>query len=106
MDVWVRSTPDNAERLVEALTAFGFGVPSLVPEMFTAPDSLVRMGLPPDRIELMTTISGVEFGPCWERRDENVWQGVPVYVLSLADLKTNKRASGRPQDQADLDELP
>ena len=106
IDVWVRPTPENADRVVRALVAFGFGVQALTPELFVAPDSLVRMGLPPNRIEVMTTISGVTFEACWVGRVEDVWDGVPVHILSLADLKANKRASGRLKDQADLDELP
>lgn len=51
-------------------------------------------------------ISGVTFGPCWEGRVDDTLDGVPVHILSLSDLKTNKRASGRAKDQADLDELP
>ena len=106
IDVWIRTTPDNATRVVEALTAFGFGVEELTPELFLAPGSLVRMGLPPNRIEILTAISGVTFDACWERRVTDTWDGVPVSILSLDDLKANKRASGRAKDQADLDELP
>ncbi len=106
INVWVRPTSENAGRVVHALVAFGFGVQALTPELFVAPDSLVRMGLPPNRIEVMTTISGVSFDACWAARVDDVWDGVPVHILSLPDLKANKRASGRAKDQADLDELP
>ena len=54
----------------------------------------------------MTTISGVSFDACWQNRIDDVWDGVPVHILSLADLRANKRASGRAKDLADLDELP
>ncbi len=106
IDVWVRPTPENADRVVATLVAFGFGVAALSPDLFTAPDSLVRMGLPPNRIEVLTSISGVTFDTCWPNRVEDVWDSVPVCVLGLDDLKTNKRASGRAKDLADLDELP
>lgn len=106
IDVWVRPTPENAARVVAALVAFGFGAEALSPDLFTAPDSLVRMGLPPNRVEVLTSVSGVTFEACWANRVEAVWDGVPVCVLGLADLKVNKRASGRAKDLADLDELP
>lgn len=106
IDVWVRPTPENAARVVEALVAFGFGVDVLRAELFTGSDSIVRMGVPPNRIEILTSLSGVTFGPCWEGRVNDTLDGVPVHILSLSDLKTNKRASGRAKDQADLDELP
>ena len=107
IDVWVRPTPDNAARIVDALVAFGFGTAdALSPSLFTRADSLVRMGLPPNRVEILTTISGVSFDACWATRVDDMWDGVPVHILSLADLKANKRASGRAKDQADLDELP
>ena len=106
IDVWVRRSPGNAARIVAALRAFGFDVPGLTSDLFLTPDTIVRMGVPPNRIEILTTISGVEFDACWPARVNAPWRGVQVHVLSLADLKANKTASGRAKDQADLDELP
>jgi hypothetical protein len=60
------------------------------------------MGLPPTRLELLTGISGVDFASCYARRSVAVWQDVEVKIISLDDLKTNKRASGRPKDLSDL----
>lgn len=71
-----------------------------------APDSLVRMGHLPNRVEIMTTVSGVSFDDCWRDRIDDVWDGMSVHILSLADLKDNTRTSGRAKDLADLDELP
>src|SRR3972149_7640711 len=60
IDIWVSSTPENAQHIVSALRQFGFDVPELTPELFLKPDSIVRLGNPPLRIELSTTISGVD----------------------------------------------
>ncbi len=106
MDVWVRPTETNAARVVEALRAFGFGVPSLEPGLFTRPEVVTRMGVPPNQIELFSTVPGVSFEDCWPARVEDEWDGVPVSVIGLECLKKNKRASGRLKDLADLEELP
>ena len=106
LDVWVRAAPDNAERIVQALRAFGFDFPALEPKLFVDPRSIVRFGTPPFRIEIMTSIDGVDYDTC--RRHPSVFdvEGVSVPVISLEDLKTNKRAAGRNKDLADLDNLP
>lgn len=106
MDIWIRPTPSNAERIVRVVSDFGFSTTSLSPAIFLDPDSLVRFGIPPFRIELMATIDGVEFASCYERRVTFTIDGVDVPVLSLADLKANKRASGRHRDLNDLENLP
>ncbi len=106
IDVWVRMDVQNAERAVAALTDFGFGVPELKADVFLDERCLVRMGVPPFRIELLTTISGVAFDACWPGRVEDEWDGVPVMVIGLDCLKKNKRASGRGKDLADLEQLP
>lgn len=106
LDVWVRATPANADRVVRALRSFGFDLPALEPRLFVDPRSIVRFGTPPFRIEIMTSIDGVEYDACRRRRSHFDIDGVPVPVISLDDLKTNKRAAGRNKDLADLDNLP
>jgi hypothetical protein len=106
LDVWVRAAPDNAERLVQALRAFGFDLPALVPQLFMDPRSIVRFGTPPFRIEVMTSIDGVDYDTCRRRASVFEVEGVSIPVISLDDLKTNKRAAGRNKDLADLDNLP
>ncbi len=68
MDVWVKINPDNAIKVVSALKEFSFAVPELSPELFLKEDQIVRMGVPPLRLEILTTISGVEFTACFENR--------------------------------------
>ena len=97
-----RASGDNAERVLLALRAFGFDLPALGPALFTDPRSIVRFGVPPFRIEVMTSIDGVEFEACRARAVDFELDELMVPVRSLADLKSNKRAAGRLKDLADL----
>lgn len=106
MDIWVASSEENAARVVQALRSFGFDSPDLSTALFTEVGQIVRMGLPPMRLELLTEIDGVEFEGCYARRHRETIDGVVVSLISLADLRTNKAASGRHKDLADLEELP
>jgi hypothetical protein len=106
MDVWVAAHPANASRIVVALKEFGFDLPDLSAELFLRPWQIIRLGVPPVRIEIATTISGVDFAECYAARVEDTLDGVPVNLISLKDLKRNKQASGRHQDLADLEHLP
>ena len=106
IDVWIARDEANAERLVRLLREFGFDVPDLNAELFLTKHRIVRMGVPPIRIEIHTTVSGVEFEDCYSRRVEGMFDGITVAVVSLGDLKSNKRASNRAKDLADLENLP
>jgi len=104
--VWVARTPANVARIVSALRAFGFTDPVLAAPLFLERDRIVRMGLPPFRIEIATTISGVAFADCYPRRIETSIDGVPVTVIDLANLRRNQMAAGRHKDLDDLENLP
>ena len=106
IDIWIASSPENAQRIVSALKGFGFDAPELTPDLFLKPDSIVRMGVPPLRIELSTTISGVDFASCHEARVTEIIDGINVNIIDLAHLKKNKKASGRFRDLDDLERLP
>jgi hypothetical protein len=106
LDVWIAMSPANAGRVVKVLTDFGFDVPELSTDLFLQPDKIVRMGVEPKRIEVMTSISGVEFDKCYLERLEATINDVPVSLINLNDLKTNKKASGRLKDLSDLENLP
>jgi hypothetical protein len=106
LDVWIARTPDNAQRTVAVLREFGFTDPILTPELFLEQNRIVRMGVPPFRIEIATSISGVEFDPCYRSRIDAVIDGVPVAVIDLASLRRNKLAAGRNKDLDDLENLP
>ncbi|HMB92138.1 MAG TPA: hypothetical protein VKP65_14900 [Rhodothermales bacterium] len=105
MDIWLQRDRQNAERAVEVLEAFGFRVSELKPDLFLRKERIVRLGLPPMQIELLTSVSGVEFDDCYASRIEETWDDVTVNIISLEKLKENKRASGRLKDLNDLDHL-
>jgi len=106
MDLWIARTAENAERLVAVLSEFGFPNATSVRSALETENQIIRMGVPPLRIELATTISGVDFDTCYRERMTDEIDGVPVDIINLARLKENKRASGRLQDLADLEQLP
>jgi hypothetical protein len=106
LDIWVSATAENAARLNDTLRVFGFDAPPLAPTLFTEPRSLVRFGVPPFRIEIMTSIDGAQYGACRQRAVVFDVEGMPVPVIALSDLKINKRAAGRNKDLAELDHLP
>ena len=106
MDIWIAMNPSNSQRIVIALKEFGFDPPELSPELFLKEWQIIRMGVPPIRIELATTISGVNFNECYAERVADILDGVKVNLISLRHLKINKKASGRHQDLADLENLP
>lgn len=105
IDIWVGRSPVNATRVVAAIREFGFDTPNLTPELFQQERKIVRMGHPPVRIEVMNSIDGVVCEKCRENLIETDFDGVPVPVISLPDLKANKKASGRPKDMDDLEQL-
>jgi len=105
MDLWVAIHEQNAERLVTVLKKFGFNVPELPENLFMKANQIVRMGVPPMRIELLTTISGVSFEECYRERIIDEIDGVEVSIINLRYLRINKRASGRHKDLDDLEHL-
>ena len=105
LDIWIAIRPDNAERMVAALQEFGFDLPELSVDLFLQETKIVRMGVSPIRIDVTTAISGVEFDQCYTDRVTDTIQGVEVSLISLDQLKVNKRASGRFKDLDDLEHL-
>ncbi len=105
MDLWVSRESENATRLVLALREFGFDVPELEDGLFLKENQVIRMGIPPIQIEIITSISGVEFAACYAEREVASWEDVEVSIISLSRLKQNKRASGRLKDLLDLEYL-
>lgn len=106
IDIWIAVHPDNAARMVTVLHEFGFNLAEISPELFLKVPSIVRMGYPPMRIEVTTSISGVTFDQCYAERVIDTLDGVKVNLIDLAHLKENKQASGRFKDLDDLENLP
>ena len=105
LDLWIERSESNARKVVAALREFGFDLPELQPELFLSRDRVVRMGAEPMRIEFFVSIPGVTFSDCDTRREVLEIGGLKIPFISLEDLRTNKRVSGRPVDLGDLDEL-
>jgi len=105
MDLWVAIDPDNADRIVLAIREFGFDLPDLNRESFVQKNKVIRMGLPPQRIELLTSISGVDFDDCFAKREMVEIDGIKVSLIDRASLIANKRAAGRHRDLDDLEHL-
>ena len=105
IDVWVEISQENAARIVEAIALFGLSSPDLQPPDFLAPDRIIQIGYEPSRIDLLTTIPGVDFAECYPVRVTAEVDGVKVDFIDLNNLKKNKRASGRHQDLADIEKL-
>jgi len=106
IDIWVAISPDNADRIVVVLREFGFDLPELMPELFLKEGQIIRLGVPPVRIEIITTISGVKFSQCYAKRVTDKLDGVKVNMICLDHLKRNKKAAGRHKDMADIENLP
>ena len=105
LDVWVDGTAENATNILKALRQFGFGSLDLKEADFTAPDQVIQLGYPPNRIDLLTSLSGVEFSECYPSHVIAKIDGVSASFIDLENLKKNKKATGRHQDLADIENL-
>jgi len=106
MDIWIPIDPKTAEQMVLALNEFGFDTPQLSKKLFLKENSIVRMGITPMRIEILTTISGVNFEECFQQKNVDEIDGIEVNIIGLKQLKINKKASGRHKDLDDFENLP
>ena len=105
LDVWVRPSADNAERVLRALAEFGAPLQDLRADDLSEPGVIFQIGVPPVRIDVITEIDGVDFESAWAERLESTLGDLPVHVISRRDLIRNKKASGRLQDLADVERL-
>jgi len=105
MDVWISINEKNALKMVNALKEFGFEIPGLKKDIFLNEEKIIRMGVPPMRLEIITTIDGVGFEKCFKNRVIADFGSFKVNFISKDDLLINKRASGRPKDLVDYSKL-
>jgi hypothetical protein len=105
LDLWIRSNLTNSERVLSDLMAFGAPLSDLTLEDLTRPGTIFQIGVPPLRIDVLTTIDGVQFQDAWDARFETVIGKQRVFVISREHLIANKRASARLQDLADVERL-
>ncbi len=106
MDIWIAVNDANAEKVVAAVSDFGMPKESLSRELFLEKNKIIRMGVPPVRIELITGASGVDFAECYKRCETVNIDDLVVNIISLNDLKMNKRAAGRHKDLEDIEHIP
>lgn len=105
LDIWLESSDENASNVLKALEDFGFGDLDISKEDFLQKGMVVQLGYPPNRIDLINSPDGVDFGECYDAKIEIEIGEVKIPVIDLENLKKNKKASGRLQDLADLEKL-
>ena len=105
LDIWVRPTPENATRVWRAVSAYGAPLHQLTPNDFAEPEVVFQIGEAPHRIDLLTSITGVDFEDAWQERVETMIDELTVLVLGREELIRNKQATGRMQDLADVEAL-
>jgi phage replication-related protein YjqB (UPF0714/DUF867 family) len=105
LDIWIELSRDNAQKLIAALDEFGFASLGLSEQDFLEPGTVIQLGHPPNRIDLLTTVTGVDFETCYRSRIVIRVDDSDVNFIDLDNLRKNKQAVGRPQDLADLDNL-
>lgn len=105
IDFFVRTTSPNIHRLLAALEDFGFGSLGITEQDLLKPERVIQLGHPPNRIDILTSISGVEFEAAWATRVGSVMDGQPVSILGWNELLKNKKTAGRQKDRADVEKL-
>lgn len=105
IDIWIAVSKTNAQKILEAVKEFGFNVPELNEGLFLEKGKNIRMGNPPLRVEILTSIDGVDFSNCYKKRKRLSIEDLSINFISLKDLMKNKKASGRYKDLDDLEHL-
>lgn len=105
LDVWIAPEGENLARFINALNEFGLGSLGLTTQDFSDPDQVIQLGYPPNRIDLLTALEGVDFETCFASKLPVTIDGVTINFIDLENLKKNKKATGRLQDLADLESL-
>ena len=102
LDVFVRVSSDNAQKIVDTIASFGFTDLEISEHDFLVDDNVIQLGVPPNRIDLLMSLTGISFEEVWGSRTKAKFGSVSVPVISREHLIVNKRAVGRPQDLADI----
>ena|SRR5450432_1445953 len=105
LHVWVEPTPENARRVHAALIAFGAPMSDLGMDDLAVAGTIFQIGVEPNRIDVITSIDGVEFAGAWDRSTQSTYDGIPIQILGISDLLTNKRLVNRDQDRIDVAKL-
>ena len=105
VDILIRSSPRNADLVLRTLSAFGFGALGLTASDLQTQDSVIQLGVKPNRIDLITSLSGVSFDDVWSTKKGGDLDGIPVNFIAKNELRRNKRSTGRAKDLGDVEEL-
>lgn len=105
LDVLIRPTQENADRILRAMSQFGFASLGITAADLQTPQSIIQLGVKPNRIDLLTAISGVSFDEAWFTRKEAELDGISTQYIGLAALLRNKESTGRARDLGDAEEL-
>ena len=105
IDIFVRPDSENADRVLDALAAFGFRFPNLTAEDFENPNQVVQLGVPPVRIDIITSISGVSWEEAESAKEAGPFGDIPVAYIGRREYIKNKRSAGRKKDLADVEAL-
>jgi len=105
LDIWIRRDPDNARRLYRALARFGAPLEGISETDLQEPDMVFQIGVSPNRIDLLTDLTGVDFDHAWPNRKTIVFKGLEIGVIGREDFLINKRATGRLRDLADVEDV-
>ena len=105
IDILVKPDLGNSKKVYKALQVFGAPLTEIQPDTFSQPDIIFQMGVPPRRIDVITSITGVSFEDAWAHRVTRRIEDLDLPVLSIDDLILNKTATGRPKDLVDVEWL-
>ncbi len=105
IDIFVQPSPENSQKIVSALDDFGFGSLGLAAKDFQIPKKVVQLGLPPVRIDIITSITGVSWQEAYRGKQEGRYGNIPVFFLGRESYLENKKALGRQKDLADIEAL-
>ena len=106
IDIWIPIDEETAGEMVNIITEFGFPVEILSKKLFLEKENVIQMGVPPFRIDILTSISGVEFPECYQKRVKDLIDGVEVNIIDIDSLRKSKKAAGRDKDNIDIKHLP
>ncbi len=106
MDIWIEMSESNSKKITSVFRDFGMHDEAISESLFLEKNKVIRMGVPPVRLEVITSASGVDFNECYSTREVIEIDGILINFISLQDLKKNKRSAGRHKDLEDIDHLP
>ncbi|TAL68094.1 MAG: hypothetical protein EPN82_11885 [Bacteroidetes bacterium] len=105
IDFWINPTIDNSKKMIKVLNDFGFSSLQLTEKDFQEKDKVFQFGFPPYRIDVLTSVTGLEFDECYSKRNEISDDDVKISFIDIESFKINKKAMGRTKDLADLESL-